>query len=467
MNNPTKIMIDSCVTFKMLTYSKCFNIYGQDIIKEIIDRRKEKVEKLEKSITADFIDKFNNEYADYSFQDKIDVYKEYISKEVSSANKHLISNFFLSKGITVKTITDKKTKEEYMVFIKEDRIPEENRKKGRISYEENKAFLKSYKKYSKAPSLNKYHLDKNNVYLYKDIVKYKELQDQIKAGELFLKMLDGEFQFYIPSVSLKELINHTKDKVVTPEQNTENENKSSDKAKDKEEKNKEIDEEDEEEEKGWLKVSEKDVEQFIKNYASITYSNDKNTNDYIENLASEYRVKSKESDLKEMDKDINSLDEFGDSKIMAMASLSGIPLVTFNGKDFIKDTSIKEHEEEKKGNERKRIKATRNNKIRKYIASVNSKHDDVTDAYAYSVEEVLEGNFHKPEKECQIETFINKNIKFFKDLSELLDIVENNKNQTKSENLEQTNLDSDTADKQSDTSNDNQSENEESVIELA
>ncbi len=416
MANSKKLMIDSCVTFRMLTYDKCNRIYGKEIVNEIIEKRKQKLEQLEKDITASFDEKFNNNFAHLSFADKILIYKNYISREIGEVNKKIVSKYFLAKGIEVKR--DKKT--DKLIYNKNDHLPQETRDDAKEQYIILKSFLRKYKKYSKKEKFNLHNKDVNNEYLIRDVVKYKELRDQISAGELYLKMLEGEYEFYIPSVSLKEIENHTKDKEEI-QSNASNQKTQNDKKEGKQNNNpqEDDDEQEEENERGWLKVKEEDIKNFINNKdVRITYSLDENTNNLIEALAGKYRERSKDSNAKEMAKDINSANEFGDSKIMAMASIAGMPLATFNCKDFIFDKNL--YVQDIKG---KDYKINHNEKIRQHIANVNSGEDIATDAYAYSVDEILNGTYHTPTKECQVDFIKNENIPFYKDLSDLLDIV--------------------------------------------
>lgn len=88
-----------------------------------------------------------------------------------------------------------------------------------------------------------------------------------------------------------------------------------------------------------------------------------------------------------MAEDINSVGEYGDSKIAAIASLSGMTLVTNNGKDFIFDKSTK----------------TKNDKIRKHISEVNANHEYASDATVVSAEELVAGIFSLPQKQSGFE----------------------------------------------------------------
>ena len=62
---------------------------------------------------------------------------------------------------------------------------------------------------------------------------------------------------------------------------------------------------------------------------NITIIEDETLKQKIKDVAEEYRVR------RAMQWDKNSLNEYGDSQIMAECSILGLPLLTFNEKDFI------------------------------------------------------------------------------------------------------------------------------------
>ncbi len=406
MNKPTNIMLDSCVSFEMLPYSRCYEIYGREIVESIIEKRKEKLEELEKLITSKFVDEFNDKYQSYTFDQKIAVYKTFNLNKVNTLNKVFKKYYFKSMGKSFNKETGK--------YEFNDRISEKTKSYAKENFENIKNTLKTYHKYNEKANI--YYLDRNNNYIANDIHKYKNLKMNLSAGQLFLDMLDGKYKFHIPSVSLKELEDHTRDKSAGQNNNQQNNNQQNNQNNNQQKNEK------------WLKVNAQTLQNFIKNYATITYSNDNKTNALINSLAAQYRIKQNSNYFKAMDEDKNHLKDYGDSKIMAMASLAGMPLATYNCKDFIYEKVFKEGNSKKKN---KLIEVEERDKIRKYIAFVNSKHKYATDAYAYSVDEILEGRYHIPTRRCRLDKFENKNIKFFKDLDELLDIVSsNNANKT-------------------------------------
>ncbi len=346
-NNKTKIMLDSCVTFKILHFFKTLkeNNFDRESVYQEIKRMKEDCAKIQYNL-----EKHNQ-------------------------------NIFKGTVFEHRTINDivNLYGEDYNIIL--NNYKQKLNKKQKLSPEEIK-----FNEQMKDAFENELLLTQ------KDADKYKELINFINVGNLFLKMLEGEFEFYIPSVSYEEIISHTKDI-----------------------------------KKGWKLFEIEEVDEFTKIYATIVNPLGEKTNDLVEKLAEEYRTpKADSNNQKEMDSKKNALGTFGDSKIMAISSLSGIPLVTINCKDFIFEKSKLKYDAKNSnvGSEKAYkdsitfIKYNENK--RSHIAYRNSINPYTTDALAYSLDEIHEGNFKTP-SECKLSKTYNLNNPLYKDLNIFLD----------------------------------------------
>ena len=183
---------------------------------------------------------------------------------------------------------------------------------------------------------------------------YKELNPVLTCGFLYKDYLDGKYNFYVTSDSYAEVLNHTNGfanydaKIVF-----------------------ELDE----------------IKNVLSNFTLISYDSSK-VLENVEKLSNEYRTKLYE-DGSSMDQDINSLNTFGDSRIMAEASIVGMNLITLNYKDFITDKSHKEE----------------NDRIRQHIKEVNKNNSDIAfDVAPYTPTEYTNENqnIKRPEESVKV-----------------------------------------------------------------
>ena len=174
-----------------------------------------------------------------------------------------------------------------------------------------------------------------------DIDKYRDEKDYIEIGQLFKGACEGKYKLYTNFISFAEILNHTKGVGKSKR----------------------------------IIFTQAEVDSLAKILTMVT-TNSQEVKNYIEKLARAYRNPSKNKHMTPMSKDINSLGEWGDSKIAAVSNLAGINLVTLNGQDFIFDK-----------NEKKK-----NDYIRQHIFYRNEQFSDFTsDALVYSVSEIIEG----------------------------------------------------------------------------
>ena len=142
----------------------------------------------------------------------------------------------------------------------------------------------------------------------------RDLTQQVAACELLRLKEKGEVEFYVLSETFRELNNHVEVPGIQPK-------------------------------KGFLTITEDERDIIFDHAQLVTF--EEGLNPVIAALSKAYRTARSERNHP-MQNDVNSLGEFGDSIIMAQAAVSGLILVTFNGKDFIfydvrNNCAIREH----------------------------------------------------------------------------------------------------------------------------
>lgn len=183
-----------------------------------------------------------------------------------------------------------------------------------------------------------------------DLAKdYKEIYDSYFVGKIVKDYIEGKVELGISKYAFDELLNHTE--VYTKHEINKN-----------------------------FKIFSKSrVEKALQEFVLLT-TRSKEVDDVIEEKARQYReLKTNQTSMKN---DKNELDVFGDSLIMATASVSGKTLVTLNGKDFIFDKSSDLIE---------------NEKIREHVLRVNNLNPEITaDVVACSADEYVKDQYLKP-----------------------------------------------------------------------
>jgi len=186
---------------------------------------------------------------------------------------------------------------------------------------------------------------------------YKMQKETIEVGKIFQKALNGEYNLFVNFIAFDEILNHT-NRRVNPH---------------------------------WLYYDLSEVQSLTDNLVCVISTDSEKIKNAIEQLALDYRTGNGLPNDKPMSEDINSVDDFGDSKIAAFSNLSGMILITLNGKDFIFD----------KGGKRG------NDNIRRHLNYTNSKYDFTTDASVYSTTELLTGKIKEPQMESKILKYVN------------------------------------------------------------
>lgn len=314
-----KVIIDSCVFFGMIKYNNFVEKYGKENLPILLQKRKQKMEAVKQQIEACFYDDFNKKYKNLSFEEKIEKFKEYRNNKLFSLKNMIESKKNLLKGIAY----DKKGN---LIEIK---IPKEKKE---VLKKQIKEHEKELEKYIPEPEVifNKYKLNKNS----------------LQCGQLYQMALEGKVDLNLFFVSYNEIINHT-----IPRDN-----------------------------ESWLLFSPQEVSNLTKRCCSLITTHSAQAIQDLNDLALKYRTPIEIAGRKQMAEDINALGEYGDSLIMAGASMSGIILLTQNDKDFIRDKAFKQE----------------NDYIRQNTDAINSVVSFATDALCYSVDEFLSGKYTHP-----------------------------------------------------------------------
>lgn len=177
------------------------------------------------------------------------------------------------------------------------------------------------------------------------INSYKLKKDSIGSGLIYKGYIDGKYKLFTNAFCYDEILNHTKPV----------------------------------EDKRFLQVSRQEVDDLFKHFTLIFTKSDEVLRQ-INDMSKDYRTETNNKNEKAMSEDINSVNDFGDSKIAAFSNLSGMVLVTHNAKDFIFDKGIGKHN---------------TNKLN-HLMSVNKNYFGTTDAKIYTTFDILNGDYEKP-----------------------------------------------------------------------
>lgn len=335
------IIIDSCVFFGMIKYNNFVEKYGEDRLPELLEHQAQKLADVKAQIESCFYDDFNKKYQNLSFEEKIEKFKEYRNNKISYLESAIEGKQQLIDGSALS-----KTGEPII-------IPEERKEFLRQQMEKERQQLALYKS---EPTV--------------DFNQYKLIKNSLQNGQLYQMALEGKVNLHLFYQSYSEIVNHTKHKG----------------------------------DESWLYFTPEEVGNLTKKHCHIIHTHSSQVVADLNAMSEKYRTPVTDEIMrKEMDNDRNSLNKFGDSLIMAGASMSGMILVTQNDKDFIVDKSHKQS----------------NDYIRRNIHSINSQNDCVSDAVCYNVDEFLSQNYTEPTKFSKKYTLVETNKTPDKFLSEI------------------------------------------------
>lgn len=340
-----KISLDTCAFFSMIRYNEIYNKDGIQALEQVLKENEEKIKGFEEKILNTMGPEFLKKHPNLSFEEKLEFYKDYATSLKTFA-KNKFENY------------EKNAQGIFYAGGKEFRRE--------ISEQEKNNFLNKAQCF-----IQMYNSIPENLDCYKDSREdYKLLINNYNMGLIYKAALEGKYEFYISPTVYAEIQNHT-------------------------------DEKDSESVKGNIKFNQSKIDSLLKRCTFLSMYN-KEIRDEVNKIAKEFRTK-QNSSTKEMAPDINSLGLYGDSMIMAEASLAGIILITLNKKDFILDKSVKQN----------------NDNIRKHISLVESQNAPITtDALPFSPTELLEGKIVEPTKQSIFEITLKNYEQHIKDYDE-------------------------------------------------
>lgn len=335
------IMIDTCVFFKMIEYNNFVMEYGKENLDEYIKHNEDKL--LKDKIAIDNFIKENG-LIEFLEKNKNLSYIELINKLSNEKMSNIIGSCKKSIDGDTKALDNPAVPQQRKDFLK-------------TKIHQNKQILEHAQ-----------DIDKK-------IKQFKLKIQSIECGKIFKQAIDGKIKLFTNTVSFSEILEHSKQSNKT----------------------------------NWIHFTENEILNLSKNMISIVtteshqpfLTDDMQTDktlQAIELLAKAYRQPSDNINEKNMEEDKNTLGDFGDSKIAALANMAGMTLVTINGKDFIYNKDKQEKNED----------------IRNHINAVNKICPYSTDAQVISIDEFLDGNYKRPSKNnpvCKLFNSQNQEIK--------------------------------------------------------
>ena len=280
-----KVCIDSCVFFHSLEYCDIFDKQGKTALSEKlkIDQQKlqDLVDQLKEVIGADFLAKYKDKDIDFYYI--LSLYRSYINSTKNNLEKAIES----TQNILLGKIKNKDGS------IKKVDIPNDRKIKLMEKLQQSKITLKAIEE---------------NVVKFQELTdSYRNLRQKYYTGKLFEKMTNGQLYFFVVQDSYNEIQNHCKNGNTIDGQ--------------------------------CFKYFDSTlIDQMLKHCTVVVFEGDEHAS-LINALSKCYRTSINGRPC--MDGDINSLGVYGDSRIMAQASILGIDFVTLNEKDFITNKSGK------------------------------------------------------------------------------------------------------------------------------
>ena len=319
-----KVVLDTCVFFGLLKYYKLYKKYGEEILFEILEEEKRDLEKAREYVVQEYGEVFKNKYKDLTFDEAVEYIKDVYSNKKANLAKTIVSSEIVAQGIDPKT-GEKCIPLEKQNFVKEIILPQR---------------IMEYEKYCKK-------IDSDS------ISKYKNAKNNLENGLLFLNIVRGTIKPFVVQPGFDEILDHTEPK---------------------------------EDSTNWKLIDKNLVNGMMRDFVTLISTHSEQFLKDVEALAAKFREPTNNDKSKEMAPDINSNEVFGDSLIMAWSSMAGMPLVTQNIKDFIRNKKIKQENDFK----------------RKNIEAVEQNIDYATDALPYSTREILDGNFLESERKNSV-----------------------------------------------------------------
>ena len=189
----------------------------------------------------------------------------------------------------------------------------------------------------------------NSITPYESVEKlintYRIYRNSLSSGLLYQGAINGDYKLFVNAYSYDEILNHSH----------------------------------ESDNPDWLFFPREQIDSLSTLFTKI-YTTSPTLIEKIDKLAKSYRTENNLPNDRAMDNDINSVNEYGDSKIAAFSNLVGIDLVTHNAKDFIVDKSHGKN----------------NCYIKNHLQNVNKSFEGATDATVYTAVDFVSKKIPEP-----------------------------------------------------------------------
>lgn len=279
------VIIDSCVFFHMLEANKIYQLEGKNSFDKYKNDMILKMETLKHKIYDTMGDEFLNKYFNSTtkFIELINTYNTYIRNKLGNVENEINS-------VKNSLVGEFKKKDGTIYKINASAIQKEIWRNQLIILEQTK---EEYKK---------------NIKEF-DILsqEYKDNYQPYICTMLYDRMINGEISFILVKDSYNEILNHIGEELDSIN--------------------------------SFKYFNKNTVEMMINNCVILRFDLEY-TRDLIKQLSQQYRTRDDDKGSC-MDGDKNSLKVYGDSRIMAEASIAGYAFITLNEKDFITDKSKK------------------------------------------------------------------------------------------------------------------------------
>ena len=324
------IVVDTCVFFGMIKYNDLYTAFGEKALEVVLARDEQKLEERKNHILGLMPEEFHKKYSGLSFEEKLEKYKDYATNMIATTTRKIESLELLIQGKVVEK-----------GVVKEVNITPEKRAALEAQLQQQLELQQKIEATYEA--------------YIQERADYKTAKNSLQAGRIFQGSIKGDYSIHIVSTSYDEIKNH-----IAGQTNSQDER--------------------------FLTFTHQQVSSLTERCTLITVRHT-DVRDYVDDVATSFRTPIAGGKGHAMDQDINSLNRYGDSTIMAEANLSGMTFVTQNVKDFIENKSIK----------------TPNDGIRTHIEEVSRQLSPLTsDATPVTQEELLTGDYHVPTKPSQV-----------------------------------------------------------------
>lgn len=321
------VVLDSCVFFFSLGLFDIYKNSGRDEFNAQISILENDISNIKSQLIQLVGDKYYNKHKNDSFEKMLDEYKSNINSLIKNADRMINAYTDLVNGFTRDGSGNR-----LPINLPPQAIEQKKHK-----IEE----LKNQKQILE--NVYKTYIEMRN--------DYTALTQQLYAGKVIERYLNGEIGLCLVEDGYREILNHigSDDEMVN-----------------------------------FKTFSQQMINQLLSECVLVSIR-EKDVLDAVETLSKEYRT-SHITDGSRMKDDINSLGAYGDSRIMAEANLAGLVLLTFNKKDFIFDKSG----------------VYNNSQIRENTNLVNNMLSQITsDALPYTPEEFIKGEYKLPARRSE------------------------------------------------------------------